>query len=181
MAVANLKYITEDEYLALEEKAGAKHEYYNGQIFPMAGASPVHARVTARVIHLLEAAVAGKGCNTYSSDLRIRVLATGLNTYPDATVVCGELRLTDTKPQAAINPTVLVEVLSDSTESYDRGEKWRHYQTFGSLMDYVLVRQDRPCIEVYSRQPSGGWEYRLSEDWEAAAELHGVSAHLVLH
>jgi len=180
MAVANLKYITEEEYLALEEKAEVRHEYLAGQIFAMAGGSPAHARCAGNLIRALGNRAEGGSCGVYTSDLRIRVDATRLNTYPDVSVVCGELRLTDRKPQACTNPSVLVEVLSESTQEYDRGEKWRHYQTIESLTDYLLVWQDRPRVEHYSRQSETTWNYRLFEGLDVAVPVDALGADISL-
>jgi len=180
MAVATLKYITEAEYLALEELAGTRHEYYNGQIFAMAGGTPEHAQLSSSVGRELGNALRGKTCRVFSSDLRVRVEATGLNTYPDVTVVCGDLMLTKERPQALTNPTVLVEVLSESTEAYDRGEKWRHYQTIESLTDYLLVWQDRPLVELYTRQSEATWTYRLFEGLEAEFPLERIGGRISL-
>lgn len=174
MVVATLKDITEAEYLALEEKSGVKHEYYAGQIYAMAGGTPEHAQLSSSMGRELGNMLKDRPCRVFSSDLRILVETTGLHTYPDATVVCGELRLSDERPRAVTNPTLLVEVLSDSTRSYDRGEKWRHYQTIDSLTDYLLVWQDRPRVEQYTRQNSEIWTYRLVEGLEKSIRLDAL-------
>lgn len=180
MAVAALKFITEDEYLAAEAASTERHEYLCGQIFAMAGGSPEHALIAQNIGRELGNIAKGGPCLAYSSDLRIRVEATGLNTYPDVTVVCGELKRTEERPQAATNPALLVEVLSDSTREYDRGEKWRHYQTIGSLTDYVLVWQDRPRVEHYARQSDDAWTYRLVEGIGARLRLDSLGGELAL-
>ncbi len=180
MAVAVLKYISEDEYLALEEAAEEKHEYLSGQIFAMAGSSPEHALITSNAA--IEIASLGRphGCNVYSSDLRIRVEKTGLNTYPDVTLVCGKLIRTAQRPAGATNPTLIVEVLSESTREYDRGEKWRHYQTLASLTDYLLIWQDRPWVEHYVRMVDGAWMYRLIEGSESVVNIESIEGELLL-
>jgi Uma2 family endonuclease len=180
MAVATLKYITEAEYLALEEKSEVKHEYYAGQIYAMAGGTPEHARICSSVSRELGNALLGGACGVYSSDLRIRVESTGLNTYPDASVVCGEIELTMDQPRAAVNPAVLVEVLSDSTRNYDHGEKWQHYKTIESLTDYLLVWQDRPCVEHYERQSRNAWTYTVLEGLDQSVRLHHLSIEIPL-
>ncbi len=180
MAVAALRYITEDEYLSLEETAELKHEYLAGRIFDMAGGSAEHALVSANVIAELRRAAGEGPCRVFSSDLRIRVQSSGLNTYPDVSVVCGALQLTERKPKACTNPAVLVEVLSESTQEYDRGEKWRHYQTIESLQDYLLVWQDRPRVERYSRLPDGGWRYELAEGLEAQVTVLALEGKISL-
>lgn len=146
------------DYVLLEESSTVKHEYLGGLVWAMAGGSPAHARIAANVATLLATQLAGKRCAVYSSDLRVRVAATGLATYPDITVVCGHLELDpeDIKQHTVINPSVVVEVLSPSTEEYDRGEKLLNYQQIPSLREVVLVAQDEPRVEVW-RRGEGGW------------------------
>lgn len=158
------------EYLALERSATQKHEYVNGRVYAMAGGSPEHARLAGAVIAALTTALRGKPCAAFSSDLRVRILATGRATYPDVTVVCGKLERAEDDPDAVTNPGVIVEVLSDTTESDDRGDKWAHYQRVPSLREYVLVSQRTQRIEVYSRdrEQAGLWHYR---EHEAGAQV----------
>src|SRR5262249_23805624 len=127
------------EYIALEAKSGTKHEYVNGEIFAMAGGTLEHGRLCANVIRVLGTALLGRPCITFTADVRVRVLATGLCTYPDGSVVCGRIELDPEDKNTLTNPIVLVEVLSDSTESYDRIEKQAHYRLIPSLRDYLLV------------------------------------------
>lgn len=152
------RYTLED-YLAVEEMSAVRHEYLDGEIFAMAGGTPEHAALAAAVLVLLGQALRGGSCRPYSADLRIRVEATGLATYADASVICGEPERDPTSPTHVTNPSVIVEVLSTSTEDYDRGEKREHYARIASLQHYVLVAQDRRCVEVFSRT-SDGWEHR---------------------
>jgi Uma2 family endonuclease len=180
MAVAALKYLTEEEYLALEDVAEFKHEYFDGQIFDMAGGQPEHALITNNVGGELRTISKEGDCGVFSSDLRIRVPATGLYTYPDISMVCGELERTDHNPPAAVNPTLIVEVLSESTAAYDRGEKWSHYQTIDSLKDYLLVCQDRPRVEHYSRISGEDWKYRLIEGLDKSISLLSVEGQVSL-
>lgn len=128
----------------------------------MAGGSPEHARLSQAMGAELRAALRGKPCAPFSSDLRVKVVATGRATYPDVTVVCGGIERAADDDAAVTNPTLLVEVLSDSTESADRGDKWAHYQRIPQLREYVLVSQNTPRIEVYSRDPEQPdlWHYR---------------------
>ena len=180
MAVAALKFISEEEYLVLEEASEAKHEYYAGQIYAMAGGSPDHALISSNIIRELSI-LAGEGpCKVFTSDLRIRVNATGLNTYPDASVVCGELSLTERRPKGCTNPSVIVEVLSESTHFYDRRVKWSHYQKVPALSDYVLIWQDEALIEHYTRQDDRVWIYRAIEGLEATLELSGLGGSIKL-
>jgi Uma2 family endonuclease len=148
------------EYLALEAKSETKHELVNGEIFAMAGGTPEHSRLAANVIGELGSALRGRPCATFTSDLRVRVLATGLATYPDASVVCGRMEVDPEDKNTVTNPVVLVEVLSDSTEAYDRNDKLAHYRRIPSLRDYLLVSQHERRIEHYHRNDDGTWTLR---------------------
>jgi Uma2 family endonuclease len=180
MAVAALKYITEEEYLELEDAAEFKHEYYNGQIYDVAGGQAEHALITANLVRELGNRAGEGSCSVFSSDLRIRVQSTGLYTYPDISVVCGELQLTDHNPPAAENPTLLVEVISQSTQAYDRGEKWRHYQSIDSLKEYILIWQDRPRVEQFFRDSGEVWNYVLLEGLEVFITVQTVDGRIAL-
>jgi Uma2 family endonuclease len=142
---------TMEDYLAVEEMSAVRHEYLDGEIYAMAGGTPEHAALSAAVVVLLGSKLRGGPCRPYSSDLRVRVPATGLATYPDAAVICGEPARDATSPTHVVNPCVLVEVLSASTEAYDRGEKREHYEQLEALREYVLVAQEQRCVEVYAR------------------------------
>jgi Uma2 family endonuclease len=167
--------MTYGEYLALERASDTKHEYVNGEVFAMAGGSPEHARLQARTISLLTAALAGRPCEPFSSDLRVRVEATGRSTYPDVTVVCGRLARATDDEDAVTNPTMIVEVLSDTTASDDRGDKWAHYQRIPSLRHYVLVSQKEQRVEIFTRE-AHGWHYE--DVREGAFELPALQASL---
>jgi Uma2 family endonuclease len=145
------------EYLAQEPSSEIKHGLVNGEIFAMGGNTPEHARLSSRIAGALLAQLRGRPCEAFSSDLRVRVLATGLVTYPDVSVVCGRFERDPEDANTLVNPVVLVEVLSDSSEAYDRGEKFAHYRRIPSLRDYVLVSQRRPHIEVFRRNEDGSW------------------------
>jgi Uma2 family endonuclease len=145
------------EYVASEAASPVKREFIRGQVYAMAGGTPEHGALAAAVISELRTALQGKPCRVYSSDLRVRIVETEMATYPDVTVVGGRLDTAPDDPNAAINPKLLVEVLSESTEAYDRGSKAAHYRRIASLQEYVLVAQDEPRIEVYRRNDDGGW------------------------
>ncbi|TMA66025.1 MAG: Uma2 family endonuclease [Deltaproteobacteria bacterium] len=149
---------TYDEYRRFEEATDAKHEYIDGEILAMAGGTPEHAALAAAVIAELSRQLVGGPCTTFTSDLRVRVRATGLATYPDATVICGDLERDPEDPNAAVNPTVLIEVLSDSTAAYDAGEKFAHYRQIPHLREYVLVSHQERRIEVRRRDPGDAWQ-----------------------
>jgi Uma2 family endonuclease len=161
-----------EQYLACERDSGVKHEYEDGEITAMAGGTRRHNALASRISAALEAA-RKPGCVAFQSDQRVRVLATGKATYPDASVVCGPIEGDPTDPsgQTITNPVLLVEVLSPSTEEEDRGNKWQHYQLIPSLQEYVLVSQTHPRVEHYRRLPGGVWEYR--DDTEGVVQLLG--------
>ena len=170
MSVAPSRKFTLEEYLTLERASEDKSQYYRGEIFAMPGGTKRHNVMGANVIGSLVAQLRNRPCRVYSGDMKIMVEATGLVTYPDAVVACEEDRLYDQEEDVLLNPTVLVEVLSPSTESYDRGKKSEHYRKIESLKEYVLIAQDRIHIERLTRQPNGQWT--LSEVDQAGQSLH---------
>ena len=145
-----------DEYAALEAHSNVRHEYLDGRIYAMAGGTPEHAARAALVLFALVGATRGGPSKAYSSDLSVRVAATGLVTYPDAAIVCPPVLRDTTVTNAVLNPAVLVEVLSPSTAAYDRGDKLSHYQRIPSLREIVLVDHASPRIEVL-RRVEGVW------------------------
>lgn len=149
------------DYLAVEEMGPVRHEFLEGAIVAMAGGTPEHAALSAAVVVLLGTHLRGRPFRPYSADLRLRVLATGLATYADAAVVCGAPERDPQSPTHVTNPTLIVEVLSSSTEEYDRGDKREHYQQIPALRDYVLVAQDRRRIEVFTRAVDGAWRHNV--------------------
>ena len=168
------------EYLQRERAGDTKHELLHGEIFAMAGGTPEHARLAMRVGSALGAQLLGRPCEVFSSDLLLRVLATGLATYPDLTVVCGKLERDPEDANTVVNPVVLIEVLSESTERYDRGEKFAHYRRIPSLKEYVLVSQHEPRIEVFQRNEDGtSWTLRVAEASESA-RLTSIGCELVV-
>jgi len=152
----HIQYSWED-YLALEASSNVKHEFLQGQIYGMAGGTPEHAALKAAVTGLLFTQIRGGRCRAHDADLRVRVLGTGLATYPDVTVVCGPSQRDPGDAHAVTNPTLIVEVLSTSTEEYDRGDKFEHYKRIPSLLQYVLVSHHERVIEVWTRASSGDW------------------------
>jgi Uma2 family endonuclease len=171
MAFPASHYITPEEYLAAERAADHKSEYFNGAVFAMAGCSPAHNRITTNLNREVDTLLYDGPCVTYNGDQRVRIPATGLYTYPDLVVVCGEAEYDGPDPETLLNPTLIVEVLSPSTEAYDRGAKFLHYQSLPSLQEYVLIAQDRPLIERYVRRGSS-WEYINYKGMDAALPLN---------
>ena len=145
------------DYLSVEEGSQVRHEFLDGEIYAMAGGSPEHAALAMNVGSALVVQLRDRPCRVMSSDLRVRVLATGLATYPDVTVVCGPLQRDPEDRVAAVNPIVVVEVLSDSTEEYDRGDKLDHYRRIPSLRECLLVSHRRRLLEVERRESDGSW------------------------
>lgn len=163
--------MTEAEYLAIERPALFKSEFHDGEMFAMAGGSPMHSLIAANLIALLNHRLKGRGCLTFTSDLRVKVEMTGLNTYPDVSVACGEMRFADGEEDTLVNPTLLAEVLSDATESYDRGDKFEHYRRIPSLQAYLLVSQRKPALELFLRGSSGQWTLHEAAGLEATLEI----------
>jgi Uma2 family endonuclease len=144
------------DYLAVEEVSAVKHEFLDGEIYAMAGGSVSHAGLSAAMVVALHAGLGGR-CKVYSSDLRIRVAATGLASYPDVTVVCGPIETDPESKDTVVNPTAVVEVLSPSTIDYDLGEKLEHYRKIPSLRAVVHVWQDQRRLQIHDRADDGGW------------------------
>lgn len=165
------------DYLALEATSNVRHEFLDGQIYGMAGGTPEHAALAAAVIGLLFSQLRKGRCRAHDADLRVRVRETGLSTYPDVTIVCGPRELDPGDPDAVTNPAVIVEVLSRSTEGYDRGDKFEHYKRIPALSTYVLVSQDKREIEVWSRDVDGSWTQAIHRDGETAM-LQAIAASL---
>jgi Uma2 family endonuclease len=145
-------YYTEEEYLALEREAEEKSEYFDGEIFAMSGGTGAHSLIASGMTIAIGGQLRGSSCRVYNSDMRIAIQTLGKYTYPDVSVVCGQSIYRDERNDTLVNPVLFVEVLSQSTEAYDRGEKFRHYRAIESLREYVLVSQGEPRIESYLRQ-----------------------------
>ncbi len=174
------KRYTAEEYLALERQAECKSEYYAGDIFAMAGANRWHNLIVTNVVREMSLQLKGRPCTTYPSDMRVKISPTGLYTYPDITVVCSEAQFEDTQQDTLLNPTLIVEVLSESTEAYDRGGKFAHYRKLTSLMEYVLIAQTKPHVEHYVRQPDNRWLLAEADSLHQTLHLPSIDCHLVL-
>ena len=164
--------LTPGEYLELERKAEFRSEYIAGRMYAMTGASRRHGLIAGNFFRELSSQLRTRACEAYMNDLRVKVSPTGMYTYPDIVAVCGEVLLEDTHFDTLLNPTVIVEVLSESTEAYDRGEKFAHYRRLDTLREYVLVAQDKIRVEHFRRE---GEEWILSEVSGADATLHLAS------
>ena len=157
MSSAAKTKLTVAEYLAFERSSESKHEFFDGELFAMTGGTPAHSLIASNFIREAGNALKDRPCVVYTSDLRVKVNASGLYTYPDVTIVCGEQKFDDDQRDTLINPTIVVEVLSKSTASYDRGPKSKHFRKIDSLQALILIEQDCPVVEVYCRQSDGKW------------------------
>jgi Uma2 family endonuclease len=172
--------ITPEEYLALERKAEIKSEYFDGEMFAMSGATLEHTKIVVNITTELNTQFMDRPCEVYAQDLRIKVSPTGLYTYPDISALCGEPQLEDDHFDTLLNPQLIIEVLSESTESYDRGRKFAQYRMIESLREYVLVSQTECRIERFSRQDGGNWLYTECTDPDGSIELLSVACRLSL-
>lgn len=173
------RLFTPEEYLALERPALEKHEYLDGRITPMPGVSRDHDRIAVNLIREISTQLLDGPGEAHTDDVRVRVLPTGLYTYPDLSIVAGEPEYDDTEQDTLLNPTVLIEILSPSTEAYDRGEKFGHYRRLPSLQEYVLVAQDRIHVERFTRQ-GDDWPVTVLDGPDDVLELASVGSRIVL-
>jgi Uma2 family endonuclease len=173
-------FITVEEYLAREREAEYKSEYLNGEIFAMAGASRPHNLITGNIYAKLHAQLEHRACSVYPSDMRLKVSATGLYTYPDVMVTCGEERFDDDNEDTLLNPILIIEVLSKSTERQVRGAKFEHYSKLDSLREYLLVAQSRPRLELFTKQSAGRWLLAEFESLDDVIELTSIKCKLTV-
>ena len=157
MIAQPIKMYSEKEYLELEREAEYKSEYYQGEIFAMAGASPNHNRILANLSGEIYIALKGRSCQNFSSDMRLHIPQNGLYTYPDIIVVCGKPEFSEIDKDTLINPSVIIEVLSKSTSTYDRGDKFRLYRSIPTLTEYLLVDSLAISVEVWQKNEDGTW------------------------
>jgi Uma2 family endonuclease len=172
--------MSEAQYLAFERASEFKHEFIRGDVVAMTGASEAHNLISVNLIASLKTQLRGRPCKIYPGDMRLKVEATGLYTYPDISVVCGDARFVDGECDTLTNPTVLIEVLSPSTEGYDRGKKFQEYRQLASLQEYLLVSQDSPRIERFLLQETGLWELTDAVGLAATLELPAIDCTLAL-
>jgi len=174
-------FITPEQYLEIERKAEYKSEYYRGEMFAMAGAQEGHNVAAGNVHTTLNLQFRGRPCRVYTSDMRIHIPATGLYTYPDIAAVCGERKFQDGRVlDTLLNPTLIVEVLSPSTEAYDRGRKFEHYQSIDSLRQYLLVSSDRIRADLFTRQSDNLWTLVSASRLEDTLDLESIGCRLAL-
>ncbi len=180
MAAQPQNRLTPEEYLEIERAAEFRHEYYNGQMFLMPGGSFKHAVIIANLTAQLHFALKHRPCLVANSDLRARTAESGLYTYPDVSVVCGEPKFADGRTDTLVNPSLIIEVLSPSTERKDRGFKFAQYRAIESLQEYALVSQDEPRVEVFRRQEGGHWLLTEFLGLESQARFESVDISIPL-
>lgn len=173
-------FLTEEEYLAIERQAEIKSEYFAGEVFALAGASRRHNRIVTNLVVALDAQLRDRPCNVYSNDLRVKIPRAGLFTYPDVVVTCGEEFFVDQEKDVLLNPVIVIEVLSDSTEAYDRGKKFEYYQSIDSLRDYLLVSQSSLKVEQFTRQDEKQWLYSETHDAQEIIRIQSIECELKL-
>lgn len=180
MAVALQPRYTSEQYLAIERAADHKSEYLDGHIYAMAGSTPEHSAITANATFALAAQLLDMPCQVYSNDMKVRTSPDGLFAYPDLSVVCGDPVFHDETRDVLINPVIIVEVLSDSTEAYDRGKKFIRYRQMESLRDYLLIAQHEPYVEHYARKVDGTWLLTPADGLESEVQLTAVDRAIAL-
>lgn len=180
MTAQPLVYITEEEYLTRERTSTTRHEYYQGKVYAMTGGTEPHNLIAANTLATLHSQLRPRPYRVYHSDMRVKVIRTALNTYPDVTVVCGQPQFTDATRDTLTNPIVVIEVLSPSTERYDRGMKFQNYRTIETLQDYILIAQDKHYIEHYSRQEIGEWVLREAIGIDTSISIQSIDCKLLL-
>lgn len=178
-ALSSKKHVSPEEYLRFERAALDKHEYLNGEIFAMSGAKIGHVRICGNIAASLHSQLKNLSCQAFQSDLRVHIPATGLYTYPDVVVICGEPQLVpDGHLDTLLNPALLVEVLSPTTADYDRGRKFDHYKTIESLKEYVLVWQDKKRAARYTKRDDQSWILSDFIGDDAVVDLNSVDCSL---
>jgi Uma2 family endonuclease len=176
------RHYTIEDYFTIEESSAIKHEYFGGEIFAMAGASLRHNRITGNVYAALRARLQGSNCEAFGGDLRVRTPG-GLYTYPDMLVVCGEVQLSGERLETVMNPALIVEVLSDSTKDYDRGQKFEMYKNIASLREYLLIEQNVILVERHFRANDAApekWQRQLYDPLVAQITLDALGVTLSL-
>lgn len=176
-----LSHFSPEEYLAFERGTDARHEYLDGHVYAMAGESIEHSRICVNVAGELRARLKGSPCEVLSPNMKVVTSPSGLFSYPDVVVVCGAPQFYDERRDTLTNPTIVFEVLSPSTEAYDRGEKFLRYRTqVETLREYVLISQHRPLVERFARQADGSWSYSSSASLDETVELVSIDCRLPL-
>ncbi len=174
------KNFTPAEYLAMEEVAEYKSEYYNGEIFAMSGGTPDHSSIAVNFVIELGPRLSAKPCRVFNRDVRLYIEQSGLHTYPDVMVICGKIEFAPKRKDEVTNPILIVEVLSESTREYDRGAKFNFYKQIPSLREYVLVESEQERVECYRRTQDNQWVFEMHDDLNAAVKLESVACEIPL-
>lgn len=180
MTAVPKKIITPIEYLEMERLSNEKHEYYAGEIYAMSGASLRHNIITSNIFGYLFSKLKGKKCRLFGSDLRIHIPKNSLYTYPDLSIICGKVETIDNQFDTAINPIVIIEILSSSTRNYDKGEKFTLYRDVETLMEYIVVDSEKISIEKHIRNEDGSWQFTEYKNLEQFISLDTVSVEIKL-
>ncbi|HET7360766.1 MAG TPA: Uma2 family endonuclease [Salinimicrobium sp.] len=180
IAVYNKSKLTAEEYLRFEKDAVQKHEYYQGEVFAMAGAGARHNVIFSNIFGDLAYRLKGKPCKPYGSDLRIHIPENTLYTYPDISIICGEITPSEIDEDTAILPTVLIEILSPSTKNYDRGDKFRLYRDIPTLKEYILIDSGSISIEIFRINKKGHWELEEHRSIEGTLDIPSIGLSLSL-
>jgi Uma2 family endonuclease len=178
MSTITKKKLSETEYLAIERAAEFKSEFYNGEMLPMTGFNRQHNEIKENLIFEIGSRLKGGPCRSLSADMRVKIERTALYTYPDLLIVCGKPEFDPEHQDILYNPQVIIEILSKSTESYDRGKKFLHYRQLSSLREYVLVSQEQKLVERFVRQPDDTWLLTTFDDPEGELLLSTVPVHV---
>jgi len=180
MHTQTARFVTPKDYLDWERGQETRHEWFDGEIYAMTGASREHNLLCGNTLSALHGQLRGGTCEVYNNDMRVKVSETGMYTYPDIAVACGRPEFEDAEVDTLLNPVLIIEVLSDSTERYDRGAKFAHYRSLPSLQDYLLVAQDHCRVEHYRRQDASHWLLSEHQALGDIIELESVQCRLLL-
>src|SRR2546423_811232 len=180
MATQLNTFVSPEEYLAAERESDTKSEYFDGVVYAMTGARINHIRIITNLTRELSNQLLTRPCDVLSNEMKVLLQDSRKFFYPDVTVVCGEIQFHDDRRDIILNPTLIIEVLSESTEAFDRGAKFQAYQTLDSLKEYVLVAQDGPVVEQFVRQADGKWTYTSVAGLEGSLSLPSVECTLNL-
>ena len=172
--------ISIEAYLEMENAAIEKHEYYKGEVFAMSGAKLPHVKISVNILATLSLKLRGKKCQPYNSDMRVHIESNTLFTYPDISIVCGEVLTLNNDEYNVLNPTVIVEVLSPSTKNYDRGEKFRLYRDINTLKEYMLVDSESMHVEVFRLNEKNHWELEEYNDAGSSIQIKAINENILM-
>ena len=178
MSIQTKPRLTAEDYLVIERNAETKNEYFNGEMFAMAGASRRHNLIVTNIVREVSAQLRDRPCDIYANDMRVKVSPTGLYTYPDVVIACDDIQFEDDHEDTLLTPIVLIEVLSKSTQGYDRFQKFAHYRRLSTLREYLLVAQEQPRVEHYVRQSEKQWLLSESAEYSDVVAMASIGCGL---